>query len=189
MARKKTMGGVAEIKREGRDYVFDACALIQRCCMLKDANKEIEKSIKTTKETLEEKISRGVTEGPRSGMLFPSMETAKLQAEAVTLQHIEMGLVLARRLQDVPLDDLEMVRGQINGVLDGVVRAKPTGEAEIPPPAAEAEEAPDPERCDKDDCEKWKKCHKQPLETAKCLMHPVVAELPEQHPQAEAAGQ
>lgn len=139
--RKKSgaMNGAAEVKVEGRDYVFRGCQLARKAGELKGLLKTFEKKLKTTVEKLAKEVDRGVVEGRRSGLLFPSLEAATLQAQEVTLLHLEIGLGVATRLQDVALDDLESVRAKIAGVLDSAATVKAEA-AEDDPEAAGGDE-------------------------------------------------
>jgi hypothetical protein len=82
-----------------------------------------EKPLKLLREKLLDEAERGVLEGPRSGMLFPSLEAAEQQAQAVEITHFQIVLGIAQRLKDVPIGNLEHVRKEFNRILDATVTA------------------------------------------------------------------
>lgn len=120
--RKKDAGFAADVRKEARDHVFDTCKLAWRAQLIKDAVKGFEKKLKVVTEKLAGEVERGVVEGPRTAMMFPSLAAAEQQAESVTLDHMEIGIGVANQVQNVALEDLERVRAAIQEVLDSAAR-------------------------------------------------------------------
>jgi hypothetical protein len=122
-----SVNDLAEIKVDGRDFVFRGCSKLRRVAELEGELKSIGKLLKVTKAKLQEEVTKGVVEGGSRGqtaMLFPSLEAAELQAQTATLDHIEIGLGMCNRLQDVPLASLEKVRKAMNAAVDSGVTVK-----------------------------------------------------------------
>jgi hypothetical protein len=156
---KKKVGGKkpalqAEIRVEGRDFVFDAAKAVHGSVSLQKRLMGFVKELKKLDKELAHNIEEGVLKGKRANMLFPSMADALQEAQLSLLKKHDVAVGLYGKIvEQVPVEKLDAVRLAVAKAMGGFLaekaRSKPaekhSGDGTPPaalPPAASTESAP-----------------------------------------------